>query len=84
SDGRSYIIDPSVSYGHPEQDLAMLDLFGGPLGSGERQKIGKIFGMKENYSGRVSYWQIYPLLVHVNIFGASYLAQLENAVRRYE
>ena len=84
SDGKAYIIDPSVSYGHPEQDLAMLDLFGGPLGHKEKLAIGESFSMQENYAERISYWQIYPLLVHVNIFGTSYASQLENAVRRYE
>ena len=28
SDGRPWLIDPSVHGGHPEEDLAMLDLFG--------------------------------------------------------
>ncbi|MDH5655652.1 MAG: fructosamine kinase family protein [Spirochaetia bacterium] len=84
SDGKSYLIDPSVSYGHPEQDLAMLDLFGGPLSHQDKLAVGKSFDMKENYQERISYWQIYPLLVHVNIFGSSYVSQLENAVRKYE
>jgi fructosamine-3-kinase len=82
--GRSYLIDPSVSYGHPEQDLSMLDLFGSPIGPAHRDQIGSAFAMRAGFEERIPYWQIYPLLVHVNIFGGSYLSALERAVRTLE
>ena len=69
--GRACIFDPAVYYGHREMDLAMTRLFGGfdtrfyytyhairPLAPGWQQRIGLC--------------QLYPLLVHVNLFGGSY------------
>jgi fructosamine-3-kinase len=82
--GRSYLIDPSVSYGHPEQDLAMLDLFGSPIIPSDRDRIGTAFGMRPGFEERIPYWQIYPLLVHVNIFGGSYVSGVERAVQALE
>ena len=82
--GSSYLIDPSVSWGHPEQDFGMLDLFGSPIGREERIEIGKSFLMEEGIEERILFWKIYPLIVHVNIFGSSYISSLQNAVKSYE
>jgi fructosamine-3-kinase len=81
-DGRSWLIDPSVHGGHPEEDLAMLALFGAvpdrllrayhdvrPLGSG--------------WEERVALFQLYPLLVHAVLFGAGYRAQAAAVARRF-
>lgn len=69
--GRAALIDPSAYDGHREVDLAMADLFGGfdrsffdayhaewPLSPGWRER-------------RAAY-QLYYLLVHVNLFGVGY------------
>jgi len=82
--GKSYLIDPSISYGHPEQDLAMLELFGSPFSESDIRTIGRAFGYEAGFAERLPFWQIYPLLVHVNIFGSSYLSPLEQAVRASE
>ncbi len=71
ANGKACIFDPAVYYGHREMDLAMTRLFGGfdtrfyytyqairPLESGWQQRIGLC--------------QLYPLLVHLNLFGGSY------------
>ncbi len=82
--GRFYLIDPSIAYGNPEQDLGMLELFGCPLSADSLQEIVSRSGLADGYAERTAFWQIYPLLVHVNIFGDSYVGQLEQCVRRYE
>ena len=77
--GEPVLIDPAVYGGHREIDLAMMRLFGGfgervfaayeearPLASGARQ--------------RVSLYQLYPLLVHVNLFGGSYVGSVLRAL----
>lgn len=79
-----YLIDLSPAYGHPEQDLGMAHLFGGFPVSKAAQVLESVGLDSYGYLERISFWQIYPLLVHVNIFGSSYLAQLENAIREYE
>ncbi|MBE7440057.1 MAG: fructosamine kinase family protein [Spirochaetales bacterium] len=80
STGKVYLIDPAVSYCHPEQDLAMMALFGGPLSLSDLESIALETGSPPGFRRRIPFWQIYPLLVHVNLFGASYLGQLRAAL----
>jgi protein-ribulosamine 3-kinase len=74
--------DPAVYYGHREMDIAMTMLFGGfhqrfydaynnayPLGTGWRE--------------RIEIAQLYPLLVHVNLFGGGYIHQVEIIVKKW-
>lgn len=61
-------IDPASYYGHAEVDLAMLCLFSRPpdlfwAAYGEREK-----GWEE----RLPVYQLFPALVHVRLFGATY------------
>jgi len=79
----AYLLDPSISYAHPEQDLAMLLLFGGPLNTEAMEDVLINTGMENGFKERISFWQIYPLLVHVNIFGSEYLSSLESSVKKY-
>lgn len=79
-----YLIDLSPAYGHPEQDLGMANLFGG-FPTSQMPKLLETIGLDPyGYLERISFWQVYPLLVHVNLFGSSYLAQLENCIRKYD
>ena len=79
----AYFIDPSISYAHPEQDFGMLELFGSPLSAIEIEGFIKELGCSNNFSERVPFWQIYPLLVHVNLFGGSYVNQFYQRVEFY-
>jgi protein-ribulosamine 3-kinase len=81
--GRLYLIDPSVAYSNPEQDLAMLDLFGNSLSPGQLEAIARSVGVGPGLSRRIAYWQLYPLLVHVNIFGQGYIGQVRAALDVY-
>ncbi|HNN06448.1 MAG TPA: fructosamine kinase family protein [Leptospiraceae bacterium] len=80
--GSAYLIDPSVSYGNPEQDIAMLHLFGSP-GRSLTSKISDEFGCGRGFQERIYFWQIYPLLVHLNLFGMSYFRSLNSALDYY-
>ncbi|MCG9876035.1 MAG: fructosamine kinase family protein [Leptospiraceae bacterium] len=80
SNSKAFLIDPSLSYGHPEQDLAMLELFGSSLSANSQFEI--LHHLKLNadtFKDRIPFWQIYPLLVHVAIFGRNYLPSLTKA-----
>ena len=81
--GISYLIDPCVSYSNPEQDLAMLSLFGGALSAFEKEQIAEQVGVGSGFRERIAFWQVYPLLVHVNLFGGGYIQQLRDAIRHY-
>ena len=78
-----HLVDPAVSYGNPEQDLAMLELFGSPLPPGDIQTLAQRFGAGSAFPERVAFWQFYPLLVHVNLFGGSYLHSFRRALSLY-
>jgi protein-ribulosamine 3-kinase len=82
ANGLPFLIDPAVYYGHREVDLAMTKLFGG---FDERfyQSYREAFPLQSGYEERMEICNVYPLLVHVNLFGASYLSQLRQTVLRY-
>ncbi|GAB4522661.1 MAG: fructosamine kinase family protein [Haliangiales bacterium] len=82
SDGAPALIDPAVYGGHREVDLAMLALFGG---ASQRvyDAYDEAYPLDPGWAGRVPLYQLYPLLVHVNLFGLSYGSQVERALARY-
>ena len=77
SDGTPYLIDPAVYYGHHEIDIAMSRLFGG-FGSPFYEAYHQTFPVSANFQARIDLYQLYYLLVHLNLFGRSYY----NAVKR--
>ncbi len=82
SDGEPVIIDPAVYRGDGEVDLAMTELFGG-FGSGFHDAYAEARGISEAYtSHRKELYQLYYLLVHVNLFGASYVTGTRRAAER--
>ncbi len=82
ADGRGWLIDPSVHGGHPEEDLAMLGLFGHVPDRLLRAYM-EINPLRPGWTERVALFQLYPLLVHAVLFGGSYRAQAEEVARRF-
>jgi fructosamine-3-kinase len=80
--GSPVLIDPAVYGGHREVDLAMLALFGG-VSERMFDAYDEAHPLAPGWSERVPLYQLYPLLVHVNLFGTSYGSQVERALRRY-
>ena len=81
-DGLVCLIDPAVCYGPREMDLAMMKLFGGyPEKAFERYNDS--FPTQPGFTTRIPLWQLYYLLVHLNIFGSSYLSGVEGIFRKY-
>ena len=76
------LIDPAVSYGPREMDLAMMKLFGGYPSSTYRS-YHEIFPLQSGFEERIPLWQLYYLLVHLNIFGSSYLPSVEKILNGY-
>jgi len=81
--GEVWLIDPAAYAGHREVDLAMLALFGG-LDRRVLDAYEEVSPLADGHSERVRLYQIYPLLVHVLLFGGGYGAQLREAVAFYE
>ncbi|MDT0641473.1 fructosamine kinase family protein [Zunongwangia sp. F363] len=80
--GMPVLIDPAVAFAPREMDLAMMKLFGG-FDARMFQAYHKHFPLAEGFEERVPLWQLYYLLVHLNIFGSRYKASVENILRRY-
>jgi protein-ribulosamine 3-kinase len=76
------LIDPAVYLGHGEVDLAMSQLFGG-FGPRFYDAYRGVRGIADAYEAyRRDLYQLYYLLVHVNLFGGSYEAGSLVAARR--
>lgn len=72
--GTPVLIDPAVYRGDGEVDLAMSELFGG-FGSRFYDAYADVRPISPEYeSHRRDLYQLYFLLVHVNLFGAGYVA----------
>jgi fructosamine-3-kinase len=82
ADGRSWLIDPSVHGGHPEEDLAMLALFG-RVPERALAAYQEVRPLLAGWPERVALFQLYPLLVHAVLFGGAYLSQAEAIARRF-
>ena len=79
---KPYLIDPAVSYGNREFDIAMTTLFGG-FSDDFYRAYKEAFPLAKGWEGRVDLWNLYPLLVHLNLFGSGYLGQVRDCLRRY-
>jgi len=82
SQGLPCLIDPAVYYGHREMDIAFSRLFGG-----FEQKFYDVYqevnSLAPDFDSRMDIYNIYPLLVHLNLFGKSYLGQIEAILARF-
>lgn len=81
-DGRAWLIDPSVHGGHPEEDLAMLGLFG-MVPDRLLAAYLEATPLQPGWEERVALFQLYPLLVHTVLFGGGYRAQAEAVASRF-
>jgi fructosamine-3-kinase len=80
-DGSPALVDPAVYGGHREIDLAMMHLFGG-FSDRCFAAYHELHPLAPGVEQRVPLYQLYPLLVHVNLFGRGYLSGLDRALRR--
>jgi protein-ribulosamine 3-kinase len=77
--GTPLIFDPACYYGDREADLAMTELFGG-FSRDFYEAYQDIYPLDRNYITRKSFYNLYHILNHLNLFGGSYLRQAENII----
>ena len=80
--GNPVLIDPAVSFASREMDLAMLQLFDGF----PEEVFGayhSYYPLKDGWKNRMPLWQLYYLLVHLNLFGSGYLTSVNSIVAKY-
>jgi protein-ribulosamine 3-kinase len=76
------LLDPAIYYGHREMDLAMSALFGG-FRPEFYQAYHEEYPLEKGWQERLSLWNLYPLLVHLNLFGSGYLVQIKTILKAY-
>jgi len=76
------VFDPAVYYGHREMDLAMTRLFGG-FANGFYTAYINSYPLEKGWEQRVKYSQLYPLLVHLNLFGGNYLNSIQGILKEF-
>lgn len=77
--GLPVLIDPAAYAGHREVDLAMMRLFGG-FGPAVFDAYAEAYPLAAGWQDRVPLYQLYFLMVHVNLFGAGYLGSVHTAL----
>lgn len=75
TEGKPYLIDPAVSYGNREFDMAMTTLFGA-FDHVFYEAYSQEFPLLPGWQQRLKLWNLYPLLIHVNLFGGMYAKQV--------
>jgi fructosamine-3-kinase len=81
NDGRAWLIDPAAHGGHRETDLAMLALFGCPHLDRVLAAYDEATPLADGWPARVALHQLFPLLVHTELFGGGYAGQTVAAAR---
>ncbi len=81
-DGQPCLIDPAVYFGHREMDIAFSRLFGG-FDNKFYEAYESVFPLEPDFESRIGVYNLYPLLVHLNLFGSAYLPPIERIVNRF-
>ena len=76
------LIDPAVYFGHRSIDLAMTTLFGG-FDKLFYESYDYHFSFPDNYDEQWEVCNLYPLLIHLNLFGSSYWSQIESTLKKF-
>lgn len=76
------LIDPAVYYGHRSVDLAMTKLFGG-FDKAFYESYNYHLPFPHNYKEQWQICNLYPLLIHLFLFGSSYLPQIQRTLNQF-
>lgn len=81
-DGQPALIDPSVYYGFREAELAFTKLFGG-FDQRFYDAYDEAFPLEDGFEERIAIYNLYPLLVHTNLFGSGYVSGVERILKQF-
>jgi protein-ribulosamine 3-kinase len=77
TDSTAVVFDPACYFGDAETDLAMLELFGGPLPDSFLRGYGPSVPGRER---RRPLYDLYHALNHLNLFGSGYVAMVRRCI----
>lgn len=81
-EGYACLIDPAVAYVHREADISKTLLFGGFEDQFYRS-YHQLFPLERGFQQRVAFWNLYPLLVHIVLFGGGYADKVRKIVHPF-
>lgn len=76
------LIDPAVYYGNREAEIAFTKLFGG-FNIAFYDSYKETAPLEKGFEDRIEIYNLYPLLVHVNLFGSGYLSGIEKVLKKF-
>lgn len=82
SNGANYLIDPAVYYGHREVDVAFSQYFGG-FSKEFYEGYTEVYPLDPDFEERKPLYQLYYILVHLNLFGEAYGRDVDLILKRY-
>ncbi len=80
--GALCLIDPAAHFGWAEADLAMTTLFGG-FSDAFYGAYASTHPLEPGWRDRIPLYNLYHLLNHLNLFGASYRSEVRSILRRF-
>lgn len=80
--GEPCLIDPAVHYGNRESEIAMTTLFGG-FDPDFYRAYQEEWPMEPGWQERLGVYNLYPLLIHVNLFGSGYLGGIREVLKNF-
>ena len=80
--GTPVLIDPAICFGDRDFELAYTELFGG-FAQGFYDAYYSILPQRDNYLDVLPLYQLFYLLVHLNIFGERYGPHVDRILKRY-
>lgn len=81
-EGKPCLIDPATAYAPREMDIGMMHLFGG-FNDQLFEIYNEVFPLEKGWQNRIELWELYYLLVHLNIFGGAYRSQVTSIISKY-
>lgn len=81
--GIAAFLDPAIYHADPEIELAFITLFG-TFGESFFERYGEIRAIPDSFfEFRRDLYNLYPLLVHVRLFGGGYLGAVQSTLKRF-
>ncbi|MFY0254227.1 fructosamine kinase family protein [Chitinophaga sp. 30R24] len=82
NNGKACVFDPAVYYGYREMDLAMTRLFGG-FDTRFYYAYQTAYPLLPGWQQRIGICQLYPLMVHLILFGGNYYSNIREILQAY-
>lgn len=83
SDGIAGFLDPAIYHADPEIELAFITLFG-TFGDAFFERYAELRPIRDGFFElRRDLYNLYPLLVHVRLFGGGYLGAVQSILSRF-